>query len=212
MTMVSTATKNELLKYAKIDPLKIHIIYVPISPLFKACKKQFNKQEPVILQVGTKLNKNVVRLVQALRGIKCKLEIVGKVDDVLLRELRINNVKFDSYINLTDGEIVEKYGQADIIAFVSTYEGFGMPIVEGNAVGRVVVTSNIVSMPEVAGNAAHLVNPFDVKSIHAGIIKVIEDDHYREKLIANGFINRKRFESSTIANQYYEVYKSLVPK
>ena len=57
----------------------------------------------------------------------------------------------------------------DILSFVSTYEGFGMPIVEANAIGRVVVTSNVLSMPEVAGNAAHLVDPFDVNSIREGI-------------------------------------------
>ena len=128
---------------------------------------------------------------------------------MLLKELESNRIVYKSNMDLTDEEMVEKYKQADIIAFVSTYEGFGMPIIEGNAVGRVVVTSNILSMPEVAGNAAHLVNPYDVKSIRSGILKVIEEDAYRAELIENGFGNRKRFESSSIANQYYEIYKGL---
>jgi glycosyltransferase involved in cell wall biosynthesis len=56
--------------------------------------------------------------------------------------------------------VINEYNKSDILAFVSTSEGFGMPILEANAVGRVVVTSNITSMPEVANNAAHYVNPF----------------------------------------------------
>jgi glycosyltransferase involved in cell wall biosynthesis len=84
-----------------------------------------------------------------------------------------------------------------------------MPIVEANAVGRVVVTSNLLSMPEVAGGAAHLVDPFDVSSIRSGILKVIEDDSYREALITKGFANRKRFDTRQIAQEYAEIYRLL---
>jgi glycosyltransferase involved in cell wall biosynthesis len=171
--------------------------------------KTFNKQEPVILQIGTKPNKNVTRLVQALKGISCRLEIVGEVSESLRSELEACQVRYNDSKNLTNEQVLEKYQSCDILSFVSTYEGFGMPIVEANATGRVVVTSNILSMPEVAGDAAHLVDPFDVSSIRAGILKVIEDDHYREKLIANGFKNRQRFDVNEIAQQFTSVYHLL---
>ena len=131
------------------------------------------------------------------------------VNDVLAKELERAGVNFSSSKNLSNEEIMDKYRSADILSLVSTYEGFGMPIVEANAVGRVAVTSNILSMPEVAGNAAHLVDPFDVAAIRQGILKVIEDDAYREKLISNGFVNRKRFDVKQIATQYTEIYRSL---
>ena len=125
--------------------------------------------------------------------------------------LKENQIDYNVSKNLTNEEVFEKYRNCDILSFVSTYEGFGMPIVEANAIGRVVVTSNLLSMPEVAGDAAHLVDPFDIGSIRQGIVKVIKDEHYRESLIRNGYQNRKRFDVNKIANQYVEIYQSLMP-
>lgn len=209
ITTVSSATKRELLEYVKVDPTKIKVVHNPISPLFTSSPKLFNKQMPRILQLGTKENKNIVRLIQALRGIPCILEIVGFLNDPLIRELKNAGVNFVNSQNLSDSEILDKYRASDIVAFVSTHEGFGLPIIEGNAIGRVVLTSSVSSMPEVAGNAAHLVDPFDVSAIHEGILTLIEDDAYREKLIANGYENAKKFDLTTIARQYAEIYKSV---
>jgi glycosyltransferase involved in cell wall biosynthesis len=210
ITTISKSTKEELLKHVNIKPTKIQVVYVPISGRFVYQSKLFNKTLPNILQIGTKPNKNVFRLVEALEGITCKLEIIGELGKELLEVLKKSNILFTHSKNLSNEEMFSKYIEADIIAFVSTYEGFGMPIIEANAIGRVVVTSNILSMPEVAGDAAHLVNPLDVSSIRQGILKVIEDDLYRVKLIANGLQNCKRFDVVDIANQYMNVYKSLV--
>jgi len=208
-TTVSIATKKEIERYLKREMASIKVIYVPISPAFSSSPKAFNKNEPVILQIGTKDNKNVHRLIRALQGIRCKLDIIGSLDDALLKELTECKINFESSKGLSEAEVVEKYRRADIVVFVSTYEGFGMPIVEANTVGRVVVTSNILSMPEIAGNAAHLVDPFDINSIRAGIVKVIEDDEYREQLIANGFLNKNRFNAEKIAEQYTAIYRTL---
>jgi glycosyltransferase involved in cell wall biosynthesis len=209
ITTISHSTKTELLKFVKVAPSRVFVIHVPISEQFIPKPKVFNKAEPRILQVGTAPNKNVAMLVRALKGIPCILEIVGVVNEELTIQLSESGVKFTSSNNLSNQEILEKYNSADIISLISTYEGFGMPIVEGNAVGRVVITSNILSMPEVAGDSAHLVNPFEVISIRTGILRIIEDDAYREKLIRNGFENRKRFDASEIANRYVEIYDSI---
>jgi len=209
ITTISQSTKDELLKYVDINPSLIKVIYVPISTSFVPLPKKFNKQKPVILQIGTKPNKNVLRLVQALRGISCKLEIVGEIGPELVGALEASPIDYTASKNLSQQELLEKYKSADILSFVSTYEGFGMPIAEGNAIGRVVVTSNILSMPEVAGNAAHLVDPFDVQSIRNGILKVISDDVYREQLIERGYQNHLRFDVQRIAQQFAEIYESM---
>ena len=76
-----------------------------------------------------------------------------------------NSISYTEQWGLSDQEILQHYRDCDMVVFASTYEGFGMPIIEGNATGRPVVTSNICSMPEVAGAAACLVDPFDCSSI-----------------------------------------------
>jgi glycosyltransferase involved in cell wall biosynthesis len=209
VTTVSEQTKQEVLHYVQVDPSKIKVVYNPISSRFVKTPKVFNKAEPRILQIGTKHNKNIYRLIQALEGIPCVLDIIGNVDQPLMDKLQQAKIKFFLFKNLSDEEMIERYQTSDIVSFVSTHEGFGMPIVEANAVGRVVVTSNISSMPEVAGGAAHLVDPYDITSIREGILKVIDDEPYRDMLIKKGFENRKRFDGDIIGLQYFEIYNSL---
>ncbi len=101
------------------------------------------------------------------------------------------------------------YQNCDIVSFVSTYEGFGLPVIEANATGRVVITSNIEPMNTIAANAALKVNPYDVNEIKEGIEKIIANSVFREKLIKNGLINAKKYSAEKIALQYEELYGKL---
>jgi len=209
LTAISDSTKREILKHVDCDPNKIRVIYVAISNRFQKKEKPFNKSEPRILQVGTAHNKNIPRLIEALKGIPCVLEIIGKKQDEYEKLLQSFGVKYEYRSGLSDDEMIRRYEDADIIALASTYEGFGMPILEGQAVGRPVISSNLFSMPEVAGNAACLVDPFDVNSIRAGIIKIIQNDEYRNRLVRDGFENVKRFDPDHIAFQYLDLYQEV---
>ena len=120
-----------------------------------------------------------------------------------------NSIEYSSVADISGAEIVREYERSDMLAFVSTYEGFGLPILEANAVGRPVITGNILSMPEVSGKAACLVDPYRIEDIRAGILRVIDDDAYREQLIAYGRENVKRFSARTIAKQYALLYEEL---
>ena len=84
-----------------------------------------------------------------------------------------------------------------------------MPIVEAQSVERVCVTCNCSSMPEVAGDGACLVDPFDVSSIRSGFRKVIEDAGYRNQLIANGRINKRRFDAQRIGKDFLKLYNQV---
>ncbi|MDE3249240.1 MAG: glycosyltransferase family 4 protein [Bacteroidota bacterium] len=209
ITAISESTKKEILKYAKCDPTKIIVVPVAISDKFSRRDKPFNKQKPILLQVGTAPNKNLPRLIEAIRGISCQLHIVGKFEISYEQLLKENGIDYTYQSGLTEEAMIAKYAEADMIVFASTYEGFGMPILEAQTVGRPVLTSNILSMPEVAGEAACLVDPFDTAAIRAGILKIIDDDAYRSELVEKGFRNTTRFHGQLIAEQYLELYRRV---
>jgi glycosyltransferase involved in cell wall biosynthesis len=209
ITVNSEETKRQLLQVIRYPADRIHVIPVSISPLYQPDAKPFNTSCPTILQVGTKPNKNVPRLVQSLRGLRCHLDIVGPVDESLQQLLRDCRMSWTAWGRLTDEQLVERYRKSDIVSFVSTHEGFGMPIVEAQFVERVCITSNCSSMPEVAGNGACLVDPFDVDSIRNGILRLCNDEAYRDALVTAGRRNRLRFNPNTIAEQFAEVYRRV---
>ncbi len=209
VTAISETTKKEIVKYAKCAPDKIRIIYNCISPKFQPSPKEFNEKKPVLLHVGVKPNKNLNRLIQAIAGIPCKLQIIGRPPADAIQLLKEHNIDYAWQENLTEEEVVSKYEECDMLVFVSTFEGFGLPIIEANTVERPVVTSNVSSMPEIAGQAACLVNPFDVGSIRQGILQVIKDQRYREALVEKGKNNRERFSPERISRAYCELYEEL---
>ena len=210
VTTVSEFSKEELVRYAHCDPILVEVIPNPLPSGFVPWPRRPNREVPVLLQVGTgEHNKNLNRVAEALRGIPCKLDIVGKLTDRQKQALESNSIDYTAQSGLSDQEMIERYRNCDILVFASTYEGFGMPIIEANATGRPVVTSNIGPMPEVAGKAACLVDPFDCASIRAGVLRVIEDAGYRSHLIEEGFENVKRFQAEVIAAQYAALYRKV---
>jgi glycosyltransferase involved in cell wall biosynthesis len=210
ISVISQSTKNELLKILHCKPEKIRVIPVCISPKFTRHEKNFDTSKPRILQIGTAINKNLFRLVCALEGIPCRLDIVGVLSSEQISVLREKNIDYINSYNISEDEMRSKYYQSDIVSFVSTYEGFGMPILEANAVGRPVITSNILSMPEVSGNAACIVDPYNISDIRTGILRIIKDQQYRELLINNGYLNARRFDQKVIADQYLKLYQEIL--
>jgi glycosyltransferase involved in cell wall biosynthesis len=209
ITVISEFTKKELLQYIKIKPEKIIVIPNPVSPVFKYKPKEFNSEKPKILHIGTKINKNLERTIEALIGINCKLIIVGKPNNKQSDLLKKHHIEYENYFNISDKELLQLYEQSDIVSFVSLYEGFGMPVIEAHAVGRVVITSDIEPMKSVAGNAALLVNPYNVSEIKKGIQRIINDEKLRQELIKNGLENVKKFQAENIASQYFQLYQKI---
>jgi glycosyltransferase involved in cell wall biosynthesis len=209
-TAVSRATKEDIIKFTGCNESKVKVINVSINTAFSKQPKTFNAKEPRIIQIGTAFNKNIERLVEALKGIPCKLVIIGKVQDHTISKLNNNGINFEIIDRrLSDEEIIFEYQKCDILSFISTLEGFGMPIVEANTIGRVVITGNVTSMPEVAGMAAHLVDPFSVNEMKKGFIKIINNEEYRNQLIENGYSNCKRFSIETITAEYIKLYNEI---
>ncbi len=210
VTAISEATKQEILRLSPgCRPDKIVVVPVAISGRFEPCPKPFNNSCPRILQLGAAPNKNLPRLIQAVKGLTCQLDIIGKHVPEYEAMLREAGVRYTYRWHLSDDEILRAYQEADIVSLVSTYEGFGMPILEGQAVGRPVITSTILSMPEVAGDAACLVDPYLPAAIRAGLDRIIGDEEYRTSLVRRGYENVRRFDPDVIAESYFSIYRSL---
>jgi glycosyltransferase involved in cell wall biosynthesis len=209
ISVISEFTKNELLKQININPEKIVVIPNCISTNFKFVQKDFNIECPVILQIGTKENKNILRLIEAIKNINCKLIIVGNLTKNIEYKLKEYKIDFENYFDLKFHEIINQYKNADIISFISTYEGFGIPILEANATGRVVITSNISPMKDVAGNAALLVDPYNITEIHEGILNLIKNQELRNSLINNGIENIKKYSIDLISEKYLDLYNKI---
>jgi glycosyltransferase involved in cell wall biosynthesis len=202
--------RDQLLNHAPwYEASRIVVIPVAISERYQFQAKAFNKEAPRILQVGTADNKNVPRLIAALTGTKCVLDIVGSPRPEYFALLEESGLQYSYSTGLHIEQMIEKYCQADIVSFASTYEGFGMPILEAQASGRPVVTSNIGSMPEVAGRGALLVNPYNVQEIRQAVFRICEDPFLREELVAEGLGNVSRFNGAAIARQYADLYRRV---
>ncbi|MDP8207022.1 MAG: glycosyltransferase family 1 protein [Candidatus Electryonea clarkiae] len=209
VAVISQSVKDELIKQFNINSDKINVVHDCVSDEFTPTPKPFNQEKPVVLQVGTKWMKNVERVAEALENISCHLRIIGHLNDSQSATLKNFNIDYTNVVNISDKRIVKEYKRCDILLFASLYEGFGLPIVEAQAIGRPVITSNIHSMPEVGGDAACLVDPFDPISIRNGVIRIINDNFYREQLVKKGYKNVERFNSVEIAKKYLNIYSEL---
>jgi glycosyltransferase involved in cell wall biosynthesis len=209
VTVISESTRKDVIKYTSCAPSKVVVVPDPVAKEFRHIPKPFNNPKPRILQIGTWPNKNLHRVVKALDGIPCELIVIGKLNQADTDLLQRSSLHYSNHFNLTEAELAAQYAASDLLIFASTFEGFGLPIVEAQSTGRVVVTSNLQPMADVAGGAAILVDPYDVTSIRKGIVEAIENESRRQELIANGIENVKQFSAATIAQQYYNLYKQL---
>ena len=230
VTAVSEKTRQDLLRYVGRIAEKVVVIPNGCDPVFVESSgldrsgldwpgldgsgldrsRSFRSAQPVLLQIGTAPHKNLPRLTEALDGLACLLVIVGPLSQEMVADLVKRRITYRNYVNLSRAQVMQLYIDCDIVTFVSTYEGFGMPVLEANAVGRVVITSDLPPMRDVAGGAAHLTDPTDAAAIRRGILRLIHDDAYRQHLIDAGYRNAQRYSMATMAAQYRALYDRLV--
>ncbi len=212
LTVISESTKKEIIEVTNCEADKIIVIENPLDDNFESTGnvREFNSECPTILQIGTMENKNIPALINALEGLACKLRIIGKLNERQVGLLAKSGLWFENRYELNDQEMRSEYENADIIAFCSTYEGFGLPIIESQAMKKPVITSDLSPMREVSGGAAFLADPFDHLSIREGITKIIHDKKYRANLLELGIENIKRFNSESIARKYETLYNEIL--
>ena len=210
VTTISEKSKEEIVRYTGCNPSKVIVIPNPVNAQIYYREKKFDTSNPTLLFIGSTPNKNLDRIIVALSGISCTLEIVGQIPDHHLMLLKKNNIQFRQLSSLTEQEMADRFAACDMIIFPSLYEGFGLPILEGQKAGRVVLTSNISPMKEVAGEGAFFVDPYDPDSIRTGIKKIMADEHFRNDIIKKGFENLNQYEVQHIADQYLNLYTAIL--
>jgi glycosyltransferase involved in cell wall biosynthesis len=118
-----------------------------------------------------------------------------------------DDILLTGYVKNTDLPAI--INQCKVFLYPSLRESFGIPILEGMACGVPVITSNTSSMPEIAGDAAHIVDPDNSKEITMAIIKILEDKNYRDELCKKGIGRAKKFSWKNMAIEYLELYKQV---
>jgi len=206
ITTISETTKADIIHFSGCNPNKVIVISNCVNPVFSYLPSDSDYYLPRILQVGTAYNKNLLGVIEALKGVRCILDIIGNLEPEYLSLLKKNNIIYENSSNLTIQEVALHYQKSDLVIFVSTFEGFGMPIIEANQSGRPVITSNLSPMKEVAGNAAHLVDPYNVEEIKKGVFKIINDSDYRKQLIERGLENAKFYDIASVTQQFLMLY------
>ena len=209
VTFISEKSEKEALNLVKLKNRKHSAVLNPVGSDFVPYPKKINIECPVILHVGTNENKNLESTAIALKDFPCKLRIVGNLTDGQRLVLKLYGINYEQVSNLTDEEILQEYINCDYVNFPSLYEGFGMPIIEGQAIGRPVLTSNLSPMKEVANGAAIIVDPTKPEDIRRGYDEMRQQ---ADELVERGFVNVKRFALDKITRQYFEIYKLITNK
>ena len=227
----SRATKNDLMEFYRTPADKISVLYSAVDSQFSRVTDESALQEVLdrhglkdlayVLSVGTvqprKNYSGAIRALSRLRdaGIDLHYAVAGGggwLEDEMYRSIR--DTAMDDRVHILgfvpDEDLSALYSGARALLAVSLYEGFGLPVLEAMACGTPVITSNLSSLPEVAGDAGILVDPLDTAAISDAIMRLLTDASLRKQLVAAGSEHVKRFSWARAASQLKSIYDELL--
>jgi glycosyltransferase involved in cell wall biosynthesis len=224
---VSESSKRDILRFVDVPPGKIDVIYNAFDDRFAVepreedvirVRERYQLHDEFVLYAGNvKPHKNLERLIDAFERVRArgldrlKLVLIG--DDIskyaaLRRAVHRHQlhkyVRFLGY--LPEETLAVMYRLAGVFVFPSLYEGFGLPPLEAMASGTPVVTSNVSSLPEVAGDAALLVDPYDPEAIASAVWSVLTDESVRRTLRGKGLARAREFSWEASVRRVREIY------
>jgi len=227
----SQATKDDLIELYDVSPAKVTVLlsgvdtrFQPVtdqSTLMRTRHKYELEDHAYILSVGTvQPRKNYSRIIRALhilrqQGHDLHYAIAGGkgwLNDEMYTTIKQTGMQ--DYVHLLgfvdDEDLPALYSISDCLVISSLYEGFGLPILEAMACGTPVITSNLSSLPEVAGKAGILVDPRDTNAVVDAIQEIITNGNKRQQLIKAGYQQATKFTWEHSAQQLKSVYESLL--
>jgi glycosyltransferase involved in cell wall biosynthesis len=215
--------KDDVVNFTHVDPVKITVTYEaadvitkPAEPLTTLVGKQY------IMYLGRPMpHKNLERLIEAYAKLKptqpnLQLVLAGQKDanydqiEAMVKTQDISDVFFTGFIS--EGQLRWLYEHCAAYVFPSLSEGFGLPGLEAMVHGAPVVCSNASCLPEVYGDAVHYFDPLNVEAITKAISEVLTDNVLRQRLIAAGQAQVKKYSWQRMAEQTLEVYKKVLEK
>lgn len=221
----SEATRTDLIAHLGAPAEKVEVLYSGVNPRFRPEPEPGEPERlqaryaiggrPYILSVGTlQPRKNYVRLIRAFARLNTPFALLiagGRgwlYDEIYIEaEKHSDRVRIVGFIEETD--LPALYRRAALFVFPSCYEGFGLPVLEAMACGVPVVCSNSSSLPEVAGHAALLVDPYDEDGLMEAMQRALEDEELRRRMIARGLEQAARFTWERAARQLLAVFKAV---
>jgi len=227
---VSEFNKRELMDCLNVPESKIKVVHHGVSPMFKPdndaakrelLKAKFGVRKNYMLFVSNlEPRKNLVRLMEAFDQARAKLNgeyqlvICGKKGWLYKEILKTyeklrgqDDIIITNYVN--EDDLLGLYQNADMFVFPTLYEGFGLPVLEAMASGAPVITSNVSSLPEIAGDAAELINPLNVEEISNAMLKLAASSDTRMEMRKKGFAQAAKFSWGETARRTLEVYNSI---
>ncbi len=218
----SHSTKKDIIELFSIPEDRINVVHIGVNKDFKPLSGAKDHERPFILFVGTlEKRKNIEGLIDAYalavkqEGISHDLVIAGRkgwLYDGIFRKVRKERlegrVKF--IFDISQEELPGLYSAAELFVYPSFYEGFGLPVLESMACGTPVITSNVSSLPEVAGDAAVLVDPKDTSTLAVKIAGVLKDPSLRRAMSQKGLLRARQFTWDKCARETLDVYRSVL--
>ncbi|MDA1184114.1 MAG: glycosyltransferase family 1 protein [Acidobacteria bacterium] len=227
---VSEASKRDIIRLLNVPADKIVVVYNAIDERFgvapsddavERIRERYQLDRPFVLYVGNiKPHKNLVRLVEAFDQLRARgfvdltLLIIGdEISKLPALRRAVHSHKLHKHVRflgyLPDETLAILYRLSAAFAFPSLYEGFGLPPLEAMACGAPVVTSNVSSLPEVTGDAAVLVDPYDPASIADGLATVLRDPALGTQMRTRGFARAREFSWERSVARTWEIYKEV---